>query len=81
MPGGFPPAGTLGGVEGLNSNLNLNGRVSPRVMPRIGEWAPDDVPSTRGKRRMRWIVLGLLLAVTTALVLLGWYAYRVLMGL
>lgn len=73
-------AATLGDVEGLNSNLNLNGRVSPRVMPRIGEWAPQDVPATRSKRRMRWIVIGLLVAVTLAVVGLGWYAYTVLMG-
>lgn len=43
-------------MEGLNSNLNLNADASPRVMPGIGEWGPDDVPTTRRKRRMRWWV-------------------------
>lgn len=47
-------------MEGLNSNLNLNGPVSPRVMPQIGEWGPEGVPATRSKRRQRWIVVGLL---------------------
>lgn len=46
-------------MEGLNSNLNLNGRASPRVMPAIGEWGPEGVPSTRQKRRQRWWVIGL----------------------
>lgn len=78
---GARPAATLERVEGLNSDLNLNGHVSPRVMPRVGEWGPEDVPTTRSKRRQRWVVVGLLLAVTVALVLLGWYAYRVLMGI
>ncbi len=62
-------------MDGLNSNLNLNGPVSPRVMPVIGEWGPDGVPTTRSKKRMRWIVLALVVlvvAVVTALEIALW---------
>lgn len=57
-------------MEGLNSNLNLNGPVSPRVMPAIGEWGPAGVPSTRSKRRQRWIVVGLAVLALGLVVLL-----------
>lgn len=57
-------------MEGLNSNLNLNGPVSPRVMPQIGEWGPAGVPSTRSKKRQRWIVVGLLVLVLACVVTL-----------
>lgn len=46
-------------MEGLNSDLNLNGPVSPRVVPGLGEWGPANVPSTRAKKRQRWLVIGL----------------------
>lgn len=57
-------------MEGLNSNLNLNGPVSPRVMPGIGEWGPAHVPTTRSKKRQRWIVVGLLVVLAGLVVLL-----------
>lgn len=66
----MPSTGSLAGVEGLNSNLNLNGPVSPRVMPQIGEWGPEGVPSTRSKKRQRWIVGGLLVLVLALVVTL-----------
>lgn len=55
-------------MEGLNSNLNLNGRVPARTVPGLGEWAPENVPSTRSKRRMRWIVVGLLVLLVGIIV-------------
>ena len=39
--------------EGLNSDLNLNVGAPPRVRPGMGEWGPQEVPTTRQKRRMR----------------------------
>lgn len=57
-------------MEGLNSNLNLNGRTPPRALPGLGEWGPEGVPSTRSKRRQRWIVAGLGVVVLAVVVLL-----------
>ncbi|MDR1768783.1 MAG: hypothetical protein LBR32_10225 [Propionibacteriaceae bacterium] len=59
-------------MQGLNSDLNLNVGASPRVMPGIGEWGPTGVPSTRSKKRMRWIVVGLFLLALVVLVGYGW---------
>lgn len=67
-------------MEGLNSNLNLNGTVPPRVRPRVGDFAPRDVPSTRRKRRQRWWTIALALVVLAVLVGVGYYAYLVLRG-
>lgn len=57
-------------MEGLNSNLNLNGPVPPRVMPGIGEWGPQGVPTTRSKRRQRWLVIGLVVLLVGLVVAL-----------
>ena len=62
------------------SNLNLNGATPPRVQPRLGDWGPEQVPTTRSKKRMRiWVGLALLAAMT-AIFLLGWYVYRLMTG-
>lgn len=45
---------TTGG--GLFSNLNLNGTVPSRVRPNISEWGPAGLPSTKQKKRVRWLV-------------------------
>ena len=61
------------------SNLNLNGATPPRVQPRLGEWGPDQVPSTKQKKRMRiWVGLALLGAMI-AIFLLG-YVYHAMTG-
>lgn len=60
--------------EGLNSNLNLNEGAAPRVRPGLGEWGPKDVPTTRAKRRMRWIALA---AVVGILGVVAGYGYWV----
>ncbi|MFP5416063.1 MAG: hypothetical protein ACLGHZ_04180 [Actinomycetes bacterium] len=67
-------------MEGLNSDLNLNGSVSPRVMPRVGEWAPADVPSTRRKRWQRWLAILASVLVLAAVVGFGYVAYLQLRG-
>lgn len=71
---------TLGDVEGLNTDLDLNGSASPRVRPRVGEWAPADVPSTRQKRNQRWWTLVAATAVLVAVVAFGYFAYLMLRG-
>lgn len=65
-------------MDGLNSNLNLNGPVPPRTMPVIGEWGPVDVLSTKKKRRQRWLTLGAAVGVLAALIALGWWAWTML---
>ncbi len=65
-------------MEGLNSNLNLNGDAAPSVIPGLGEWSPADVPSTRQKKRMRWLILlYLVLALAAVIGFLAW-AYSML---
>ena len=70
----------LGLVEGLNTDLDLNGSVSPRVKPRVGEWAPADVPSTRQKRNQRWWTITVAVLILVAVVAFGYVAYRALRG-
>jgi multidrug resistance efflux pump len=47
-------------------------------MPQIGEWGPVGVPSTRSKRRQRWLVLAGALLALVAVCLLGWWAWTLL---
>lgn len=67
-------------MDGLNSNLNLNGDVVPSVIPGLGEWAPAGVPSTRSKKRMRWLMPLFLLLALTAVTLFGWWIWSILQG-
>lgn len=67
-------------VPKLFSNLNLNASAPPRVQPRLGDWGPEEVPTTRSKKRMRiWVGLALLAALL-ACFLLGWYVYYTMTG-
>ena len=68
------------GVEGLNSNLNLNAGAPPRVQPRLGEWGPLRVPATRAKKRMRWWVSLAFVGAIAGLVLYGWWVNTMLNG-
>lgn len=62
------------------SNLNLNGPTPVRVQPRLGELGPDQVPSTRSKKRMRiWVSLATF-GFALAIFLLGWYVYYLMTG-
>ena len=67
-------------MEGLNTDLDLNGASSPRVKPRVGEWAPAGVPSTRSKRHQRWWTITVATIVLIAVVAFGYFAYRMLRG-
>ncbi len=65
-------------MDGLNSNLNLNGDAAPSVIPGLGEWSPTGVPSTRAKKRLRWRVVLYLVLAATAVTLLGWWLWTML---
>lgn len=69
-----------GGVAKIFSNLNLNGPTPVRVQPRLGEWGPDDVPSTRSKKRSRiWACLALGAAAILVFAL-WWFVYYLMTG-
>lgn len=58
------------------------GQATPvRVHPRLGEWGPDNVPTTRAKKRQRVLTIVVFLVVLSALCALGWYFYRALNGM
>ncbi|WP_420175308.1 hypothetical protein [Luteococcus sp. OSA5] len=62
------------------SDLNLNGPTPARVQPKVGEWGPEDVPTTQAKKRQRiWASLAFILALA-AVCGLGWYFYKILNG-
>lgn len=61
------------------SNLNLNGTVPARVRPSIGEWGPTGLPSTKQKKRGRWlapVVFTVALVVLTLVGFFFWYLFR-----
>lgn len=66
-------------VEGLFTDLDLNGSVPPQVVPGLGRWAPADVPSTRQKARWRWLILLVLLAALAAIVAMEAFMYKQLL--
>lgn len=67
------PAARPGWYVRIWSNLNLNGPVPARVRPAIGEWGPRGLPSTKQKKRLRWLTPVVFVLVLAALVLLGWF--------
>ncbi len=73
-----PSPGSLSPVDGLNSNLNLNGDASATVIPGLGEWGPVNVPSTRSKKRMRWLISLFFVLALTAVIAFGWWIYTIL---
>ncbi|MDO5535149.1 MAG: hypothetical protein Q4F65_10920 [Propionibacteriaceae bacterium] len=67
-------------MEGLNTDLDLNGTTSPRVRPHVGEWPPADVPTTRRKRALRWWTIAATVVALVAVVAFGYVAYLALRG-
>ena len=67
-------------MEGLNTDLDLNGATSPRVRPRVGEWPPADVPTTRQKRHLRWCTITAASVALVSVVAFGYFAYLMLRG-
>lgn len=59
------------------SNLNLNGPVPARVRPAIGEWGPQLLPSTKRKKRARWLAPVIFALALAAVVLTGWFFWTV----
>ena len=55
------------------SNLNLTGAVPARVRPTIGEWGPTGLPSTKKKKRGRWLAPVFFTIALIAVVVAGWY--------
>lgn len=69
-------------LNGSTPNARLSGQQTPvRVHPRWGEWGPENVPTTRNKKRQRVGAVVALLLALTALCLLGWYFYKALNGM
>lgn len=67
-------------MEGLNSDLNLNGSASPRVKPIVGEWGPVGVPTTRDKRRQWRLTIVVAIIALAAVTAFGYFAYLQLRG-
>lgn len=55
------------------SDLNLNGPVPARVRPSIGEWGPVGLPSTKQKKRGRWLAPVFFALAVAMTVLVGWF--------
>lgn len=55
------------------SNLNLNGPVPARVRPSIGDWGPTGLPSTKQKKRWRWLVPVFFTLALIVVTLTGFY--------
>lgn len=62
------------------SDLNLNGSVPPRVRPALGDWGPEQVPSTKLKKRVRRLVPVAFAVALLVVFLFGWYVYYQLTG-
>lgn len=60
------------------SNLNLNGPSPMRAQPKVGEWGPQQVPSTRWKKWQRVLVPLLAVALAVGVFFLGRMFYLML---
>lgn len=67
------------GASRLVSDLDLNASVPPRAVPMLGDWGPVDVPSTREKKRARWVTPVALVAAV-AVVALAWHQFFLMLG-
>lgn len=61
------------------SDLDLNAAVPHRAVPMLGDWGPGDVPSTREKKRARWVVPVAFVAVI-GVVAFVWYQFFLMLG-
>lgn len=62
------------------SNPDLHGGTPLRVQPGVGEWGPEEVVTTRTKKRMKIIVPIVFVLAATAVVLLGWFFFEQVKG-
>lgn len=60
------------------SNLNLNGPSPMRAQPKVGEWGPEQVPSTRWKKWQRVLVPVIAIALAVGVFFLGRMFYLML---
>jgi hypothetical protein len=60
------------------TDLDLHGEVPARALPQVGEWGPQRMPTTRGKKALRLIVPGVLLLATAGIVILGSVVFHIL---
>ncbi|GAB3704532.1 hypothetical protein [Mariniluteicoccus flavus] len=63
----------------FSSNLDLNADVPTRAQPAIGDWGPNGLPTTREKRRQRWVV-PVALALITIVVIVAWRYFAAMLG-
>ncbi|TDO93295.1 hypothetical protein C8D81_1076 [Enemella evansiae] len=76
QPPGPPPAKQ---PSKIFSDLNLNGTVPARIRPNIGAWGPTDLPTTKQKKRWRWIIPLLFVIAIIVVTIAGyifWTMYR-----
>lgn len=61
------------------SDLNLNGAAPLRAQPKVGEWGPEQVPTTRRKKWQRVLVPVVSVALAVGLFFLARMFYLMLM--
>lgn len=60
------------------SDLNLNGKNPMRAQPRVGDWGPQKVPTTRGKKWQRVLVPIIAVLIAVAVFFLARMFYQAL---
>jgi len=71
----------MGRVPKVFSDLNLNGPTPVRVQPKLGEWGPVEVPTTKSKKRARFIAPIAFVIAGLACFLLGYWVWHMMTGL